>query len=252
MRLENKVAIVTGAADGLGRSMAMELAGEGATIGVADVDAEKAEQVAAEISGGGGEAKPVTVDVSRLDNTQTMANSILDAFGQIDILINNAGVRATSPFLEHSEESWRHTLDVDLTGPFLCMQACIPHMISNGGGKVLNIASIAGVMGLKNRVAYCAAKSGIIGLTKAAAFELSDQNICVNAIAPGVIETPLTASYFENEAFADLITKETPLGRWGQPIDIAKAAVFLASNESDFISGVVLPVDGGWLSGKGY
>ncbi len=252
MRLEEKAAIVTGGADGLGRGMALEFASEGATVAVADVNAEGAEKVAAEISNSGGSAKPVTVDVSRSDQVQAMVDSVFESFGRIDILVNNAGLRTASPFLEHDEESWRHTLDVDLTGPFLCMQACIPYMLRHGKGKILNIASVAGIMGLKNRVAYCTAKAGVIGLTKAAAFELSEQQIYVNAIAPGVIETSLTSSYFEDEAFARLLKREHALGRWGQPVDIAKAAIFLVSDDSDFVSGAVLPVDGGWLSGKGY
>ncbi|MQA86302.1 MAG: glucose 1-dehydrogenase [Streptosporangiales bacterium] len=253
MRLADRVAIVTGGADGLGKEIAKELGREGAVVVVADIDESRALDTVREIEEEqGGRAMVTEVDVADPAKDQELADSTFNRFGRLDILVNNAGVRAVAPFLEQTDEIWRRTLDVDLGGPFLCMRACIPYMIETGKGKILNIASVAGIMGFKNRASYCAAKAGVIGLTKAVAFELSESNIYVNAIAPGVVETPMTSSYFSDEAFVALIKKETPMGRWGQPADIAKAVTFLVSDDSDFVSGAVLPVDGGWVSGKGY
>ena len=154
--------------------------------------------------------------------------------------------------MEMSLEGWRRTLDVNLTGAFNCIRAAVPHMLRGGGGRIVNVASVAGILAFKNRAPYNVSKAGIIALTKSVAQELAEQGITCNAIAPGVIETPLTREYFTDEALAPKIKANTPLGRWGQPGDLVGPVVFLCSDAAAFVHGETLAVDGGWVSGKGY
>lgn len=253
MRFGGQVAIVTGAAMGLGRAIAEEFARLEASVVVADIDHQGATDVAAAIAAGGGKALPIQADVSSWDDVQRMTAAAAETYGRVNVLVNNAGVRFIAPFLEMDlERQWQRTLDINLTGPMLCCRAVIPHMLRQGRGKIVNIASVTGILTLTKRSAYAAAKAGVIGLTKALAYELSGQGIWVNAIAPGVIETPLNQAYFQDPAMSALLKRELPIGHWGRPQDIANAAVFLASDRSDFICGAVLTVDGGWTTGKGY
>lgn len=170
------------------------------------------------------------------------------AFGRVDILVNNAGSRCIKSFLDHTEADWHRMIDINLTGHFLCAQAVIPRMLETGKGKIINIASIAGHVGRPDRVAYCAAKAGVIGFTKALAMDMRGKNICVTAISPGSIATPLNAEA-SDDAQVDW-GGETVVGRWGRPEDVAYAAVFLASDESDYITGSEIEVEGGWLIGR--
>jgi NAD(P)-dependent dehydrogenase (short-subunit alcohol dehydrogenase family) len=249
-RFGDKVAVVTGAGVGIGRAIAEGFAREGARVAIVDRDGRAAAVVAEDI--GGDRAIAVTTDVSSEEQTRAMAEAVLERFGRIDILVNNAGVRFIAPFPEMSLEQWQTTMDVNLTGTFLCTHAVVPAMLAQGRGKVVNVASTTGILALTKRSAYAASKAGVIGLTKALAFELSEQGIWVNAVAPGPIETPLNAAYFEDEAMTATLRKEIPLRRWGQPAEVTEAILFLASDASDYVSGAVLAVDGGWLSGKGY
>lgn len=250
MRLQDKVAIVTGGGSGIGRSICLAYGEQGARVAVADVNRDNAEQVAGEVTKAGNDALAMTVDVTDSKSIASMVTAVTDTWGDVDVLVNNAGRRYIKSFLEHTEEDWNQMLAVNLTGPFLCSQAALPSMLKAGKGKIINLASIASFMGRPDRAAYCAAKSGLLGLTRALAVDMTGKNICVNAIAPGLIATPFNAMFAEDDSVGPAWGKETLVGRWGTPEDVASAAVFLASDESDFITGAELKVDGGWLAAK--
>jgi NAD(P)-dependent dehydrogenase (short-subunit alcohol dehydrogenase family) len=248
MRLKDKVAVVTGGGSGMGRAIALAYCREGAKVAVADINAEAAGETVERLRGAGGEGFAVQVDVTRKPQTLAMAQAVLRRYGRIDILVNNAGARCLKGFLEHTEDDWRRMIDVNLTGHFFCAQAVVPSMLAGGKGKVINVASIAAHTGRPDRIAYCAAKAGVMGLTRAMAMDLRGKNICVTAISPGSIATPM------NEAAATSAEvdwgRETVVGRWGRAEDVANAAVFLGSDESDYITGSEIAVEGGWLIGR--
>ena len=252
MRFTGKSAIVTGSGAGLGRAIALNLAAEGGLVTVADLDLARAQEATEEILAAGGRAIAVDVDVSKPTEVARMTRVAVDEFGRLDILVNNAGVRVIVPFLDQTLEQWQWMLDVMLTGPMLCSQAAIPHMLKVGRGKIVNVGSVTGIIGLTKRAAYAAAKAGLHGLTRALAYELTSQGIWVNAVAPGLMETPMNTAYFQDEQFMQLVKRELPVGRLGKPDEIASVVLFLASDDSDFVSGATWNVDGGWLSGKGY
>jgi gluconate 5-dehydrogenase len=249
-RFADKSVVVTGAGVGIGQAIAESFAREGASVAIVDRDRDAARSVAMGI--GNDRAIAVEADVTSLDATRRMAGVIRKRFGRIDVLVNNAGVRFIAPFAEMSLETWQTTIDVNLTGTFLCTQAVVPAMLEQGRGKVVNVASTTGTLALTKRSAYAASKAGVVGLTKALAFELSSQGVWVNAVAPGPTETPMNAPYFEDAEMRGILQKEIPLGRWGQPHEISSAVLFLASDDADYVCGAVLAVDGGWLTGKGY
>ncbi len=247
-RLAGKTAIVTGSGSGAGRAIALEFASQGASVVVADRNVEAARETVSAIAAGSGAGLAVEMDVTSKADTLRMRDAALDRFGRIDVLVNNAGSRCIKSFLDHSEEDWQRMLDINLTGHFLCAQAVVPGMVEQRKGKIISIASIAAHVGRPDRVAYCAAKAGILGLTRALAMDLRGTGVCVNSISPGSIATPLNsaASSDPNVDWG----AETVVGRWGRPEEIAWAAVFLASGESDYITGTDLVVDGGWLIGR--
>lgn len=247
MRLENKNAIVTGAGSGIGRATAVLFAKEGAKVVVADLDEKGGEETVTEIKDGGGEAVFIKTDVSREECINKMAETCLNGFGRIDILVNNAGIVKSGSLAETSEEDWDQIMEVDLKGVFLGIKRVVPEMIKQGKGKIVNTASIAGLVGFDNLSAYCAAKGGVISLTRELALELASKRINVNCIAPGVIRTAMTEGMLDDPKTKKGLEASTPYPRLGEPEDIAYAALYLASDESDFVNGETLVVDGGWI-----
>lgn len=248
MRLANKHALVTGGAGGIGRAIALAFAKEGAAVAVADFNEAGARETAGLIGKAGGEAFAIGVDISESARVAAMARAVEDRFGTIEVLANNAGARIVKPFLEHTEEDWRRMLDINLTGHFLVCKAIVPLMLKAGGGHIVNTCSIASVQGRPNRIGYCAAKGGFLTFTKALAADLCDRDIRVNALLPGMIETPMNQALADDPEIGTRWNSENLVGRWGQPEDIARAAVFLASDEADFITGAALNLDGGSIS----
>jgi 3-oxoacyl-[acyl-carrier protein] reductase len=245
MQLMDQVAIITGSARGIGRETALSLAREGASIVVADINEAGAQDAAAEIEGLGQRAIAVQTDVAHHGQVQEMVQRAIDTFGQIDILVNNAGNASLTPLLETTPEEWDRTIKIHLYGTFYCTQAVARHMVTQGRGRVVNISSVSGLVGSAGRTAYGAAKGAIATLTKVLAVELAPQGIRVNAIAPGAVETELSRSAWtpaDQEGYFRL----TPVERLGQPADIAHAVLFLCLPQSDYITGHVLAVDGGF------
>ena len=248
MRLKDKVAIVTGAASGIGQAIAVEFAKEGADVCVTDVNLDGAKQVAEEIRRLGRKATALQVDVTKLSDIDKMVASTIDNHGKIDILVNNAGVYIKASILELTEAAWDTMLDVMLKGTFFCTQRVLPQMLKQGKGKVINLGSTWGQTGFFDASAYCAAKGGVINLTRQMALDLAPKKINVNALGPGTTDTPLIRADLEDPEKARLYLDRLPIGRVARPEEIAWAAVYLASDEADFVTGHTLFVDGGWLS----
>jgi NAD(P)-dependent dehydrogenase (short-subunit alcohol dehydrogenase family) len=252
LRFNGKCSIVTGGASGIGRSVCFAFAQEGATLGIVDVNLSGAETTAQEVAKYGMKTVSLKVDVTDPGEVRTMVEQIEKELGQIDILVNCAGVREIAPFLEISFQDWKRVIDVNLNGTFLCSQSVARHMIRrNIHGSMVNIASVAGLMGVPNRPAYCASKHAVIGLTKEMALELAPNRIRVNAVAPSTIETSLAADRFSDPQFLERLKKAFPLGRWGMPEEVANLILFLASDQSEFITGAVYLIDGGYMAGRG-
>ena len=247
MKLDQKVAIVTGAGRGIGRKIAHRLSEEGAQVTVADLDKENAETVSEEIRGRGGKAISAGVDIRDETHIESMIEKTLESFGSLEILVNNAGVAINRAFMETTRSEWQQVLDVNLTGTFLCSQAAARRMIPNGYGKIVNIASISGQRGGWGRAAYGSSKAGIILLTKVMALELIEKGINVNAVAPGPVDTAM-ARECHDDATRKAYHRLIPANRYGEEHEIADAVVFLASEESTWIVGHTLNVDGGFGS----
>ena len=250
MKLKDRVAIVTGGGKGIGEEICLGLSREGAKIVIAEIDIENSEEVIKIIQNNGNEAIVIKTDVSDENSINNMVEEAIKHFGKIDILINNAGIRHIKKLLDHTKKDWDEMIAVNLTGPYLSCKAVIPHMIKQGKGKIVNFGSIASFMGRPDRVGYVAAKSGVLGLTRALAVDLTRKNINVNTICPGLISTPFNKKFAEDPTHGEAWGKETIVGRWGLPTDIVGAAVFLSSDESDFINGSEIKIDGGWLAAK--
>ena len=248
MRLQNKIAIITGAGSGIGRGIALAFVKEGAKIVVADWSEEGGKETVEQIRKIKGEAVFIKTDVSKAADIDKMVKTCLDKFGRIDILVNNAGIVKFGPLHETTEEDWDAVLDVNLKSVFLGSKRVIPEMLKQGQGNIISTTSIAGLVGFENIGHYCASKGGIIALTREMALEYAKSKINVNCIAPGVIKTAMTKDMLADPAQKQFLESSTPYPRVGEPEDIAYAAVYLASDESDFVNGHVLVVDGGWIA----
>lgn len=248
-RLTGKTALVTGASRGLGKAIALGLADAGAQVALASRDLSALEGVAQEVSQLGSKALAVQVDVSEVTAVDRMVREVIEALGKIDILVNAAGITTRHPSEDYPEGEWEQVLDVNLKGTFLCCQAVARHMIPQGGGKIINIASLASVIGIPLTPAYNASKGGVAQLTKALAVDWARYKINVNAIGPGYFHTDLTAPLLKDPVRSSQIMSRIPMGRWGKPEELQGAAVFLASEASAYVTGQTLYVDGGWLAG---
>ncbi|NWG54918.1 MAG: SDR family oxidoreductase [Hydrogenophilaceae bacterium] len=248
MKLAGRAALITGAGSGIGRAIAHAFAEEGARVAVVDRDEGGARETAALI---GAAASAFVCDITDEAAVSAAFDAAERAFGAVDILVNCAGVGDRRPPWEISVADWRRVIDINLTGAFICAQQAIARLAKAGKpGAVINIASVAGEVAVPDHVAYVASKHGVVGLTKALALDCAKFGIRINAIAPGSVETPLTAGLLAHPDAAKRIGKTHPLGRWAQPEEIAKLAVFLASDESAFMTGAIVAIDGGFLAGR--
>ena len=248
-RLKGKTAVVTGGGTGIGRAIALALACEGARVAIWGRRREPLEDAAGEISRAGGNAKVVLCDVTRGQAIRYALEETEAAFGSIHVLVNNAGALSVSTVESISEEEWDRVIETNLKGPFLMSRAVLPSMRRAGGGSIVNIGSVLGLVAVKDRAAYCASKGGVTLLTRAMALDHAHENIRVNCICPSVVETDFVKSVFddspEGKTAKQARVATIPLGRFGKPEDIAGLAVFLASDESAWMTGAAIPVDGG-------
>ncbi len=247
MKLEGRVALVTGASQGIGHACALALAREGASVAVAARNQQKLEELVSQITTAGGKAAAFVIDVAEEEQVKSGIKSALTQFGKIDILVNNAGITRDQLVMRLKRADWDAVLNTNLTAAYLCIQQVIGSMLKQRWGRIINITSVFGQMGQAGQANYAASKAGLIGLTMAMAREVASRNITCNAVAPGFIETSMTAVL--SEEFKQNAVKAIPLGRVGKPDDIASAVCFLASEDASYITGHVLNVNGGMLMG---
>jgi NAD(P)-dependent dehydrogenase (short-subunit alcohol dehydrogenase family) len=251
MRFQDQAIVITGAGSGIGRETAIEFAKEGGVVAVSDIDAKTTERTVEEITKAGGRAYAFPLDTTDPKAVQATFDSIERRLGRLDVLVNSAGIREIKPVIELSHEEWSRVINVNITGVFLCSQAFVQRVVKAGRqGSIVNLASTLGVTAAPNRPAYTASKHAVVGLTKEMGLELGTSGIRVNAVGPGVTRTALTERYFQDPAMAETVKSVHAMHRWGEAREIARAILFLASDDASFITGTTLVVDGGWTAGK--
>jgi len=248
-RLSGKVALITGGGTGIGRAIALEFAREGANVALTGRRLEKLKVVAGEIKKQGGGAKAIECDVTRARDAERAVRETAKQFGKLDVLVNNAGILSVATVEGISEAEWDRVMTVNLKGPFLMSRAALKEFRKAGRGAILNIGSVLGLVAMKGRAAYCASKGGVTLLTKAMALDHAHENVRVNCICPAIVETELVRGLFDSGEQGQALRKARlttiPLGRFGKPVDVAELAVFLASEESSWLTGAAIPLDGG-------
>ena len=253
MKLDNKVAIITGAASGIGQAIAITMAREGASVVVDYVGKPgTADDTVSQIQSAGGKALAVEADVSQPDQVANLVGQAVSTFGKLDIFVNNAGIAYKHPITEFPLDQWNKIIAVNLTGPFLCMQAAAKQMMTQGGpGRIINISSVHQDLPMPTNAPYCASKGGLRMLMRTVAVELGPHGITVNNIGPGAVYTPIDADIQANPEMERALMAEIPVGRWGKPVEIANLAVFLASDDAAYITGSTYYIDGGMLRQSG-
>jgi NAD(P)-dependent dehydrogenase (short-subunit alcohol dehydrogenase family) len=251
MRFQDRIVVVTGGGSGIGRETAIEFAGEGGIVAVSDIDTRSAERTVEEITAKGGKAHAFGLDTTDPKAVQAFFDTVERRLGGLDVLVNSAGIREIKAIVDLSHEEWSRVINVNLTGVFLTSQAFVQRLVKAGkAGAIVNLASTLGVTAAPNRPAYTASKHGVVGLTKEMGLELGTTGIRVNAVGPGVTRTALTERYFQEPAMAETVKSVHAMNRWGEAREIARAILFLASDDASFITGTTLVVDGGWTAGK--
>jgi 3-oxoacyl-[acyl-carrier protein] reductase len=245
MRVKNKVVIITGGGSGIGKETGILFAKEGAKVVVADINEKAGEETVDEIKNAGGEVIFAKLDVTDREQTKQVVKDTIAKYGRIDVLINNAGIIQDALVVKMTEDQWDNVININLKGPFNCIQAVVEQMITQGSGVIINISSIVALYGNVGQTNYAATKAGLVGMTKTLAKELGKKGIRVNAVAPGFIYTPMTATV--PEKILEMMKEKTPLKRLGTPSDVANTLLFLSSDDASFINGAVISVDGGLL-----
>lgn len=245
--LKDKVAVITGGGSGIGRAVALAFGEYGAKVAVVDIDLAKADATAAEVKALPGEAIAVKTDVTDATAINAMVRSVVETYGRIDILFDNAGRGISKPAVDISRDDWDRVIELNLTGMFLCAQAVGKLMLKQGGGKIVITGSVSSALGHPNAVSYAASKHGVVGMMKVLANEWAPHNINVNAIGPGIARTPMTERIFADRELHDRMAQLVPMGRLGETDDLVGAAIFLSSAASDYITGQIIYIDGGRL-----
>lgn len=249
MLLQDKVALVTGAASGIGRAIALLYGREGARVVVSDLNPEAGEETVGLVRDAGGEARFVRTDVSDPEACARLVQELLSSYGRLDVACNNAGIGGEqNPTAEYSVEDWQRVIAVNLSSVFYCMKAQIPAMLQDGGGSIVNMASILGQVGFAGSPAYSAAKHGVVGLTKTAALDHSAQGVRVNVVGPGFIHTPMIEGLEHDADTQSLLVERHPIGRLGEPQEVAELVAWLSSDKAAFVTGAYIPVDGAYLA----
>lgn len=252
MRLRNKIAIITGAGSGIGRTTALLFSEEGAQVAIVEIDKERGQDTVDMITRKGREGLFIPTDITDPSQVKSMVTKVIEAYGKINILVNNAGLYVQGDVVNTNEEQWDRIMAVNLRAAFLCCKYNIPQMIESGGGVVINVSSEAGIVAIKNQVAYNTSKAGLISLTKSIALDFASQNIRANCVCPGTTQTPLVASALAKQADPERARREVekvrPANRLGKPEEIAYGILYLASDESPYATGAVLSIDGGYTA----